>query len=64
MDSNSSRFEKALRTLSKKLNKLQIPYCIIGGLAAQVHAEPRYTRDIDITVIAEARISHALVRNA
>ena len=28
-------------------------FCIIGGLALQVHGEPRLTLDVDLTVLAE-----------
>ena len=39
-----------LKSLSKSLIKNNIPYMIIGGQAALLYREPRFTNDIDITL--------------
>jgi hypothetical protein len=31
-----------------------IPYALVGGIALSFHAEPRYTKDIDLLLVAEA----------
>jgi hypothetical protein len=33
------------------LDQAGIPFCFIGGFAAQRHAEPRVTRDVDLAVL-------------
>lgn len=34
-------------------NEHQIPYFIMGGIAVQFWGEPRFTRDLDITIVVE-----------
>jgi len=46
----NSIFGKALSKIGNFLNRLSIPYMIIGGQAVLVHGEPRLTKDIDITL--------------
>ena len=49
--------EAALVTIAEKLEALQIPYMVIGGMATAVWGEPRATLDVDVTVwIAEEEI--------
>lgn len=43
-------FQALLAQLSKALDQHQIPYMVIGGQAVLVYGEPRFTRDIDITL--------------
>lgn len=43
-------FQALLAQLSKALDRHQIPYMVIGGQAVLVYGEPRFTRDIDITL--------------
>jgi len=43
-------FEKLIKRISLALKKHNIPYMIIGGQAVAVYGEPRFTRDIDITL--------------
>jgi len=43
-------FEALLKKVSIELNKNKIPYMIIGGQAVLLYGEPRFTRDIDITL--------------
>ena len=42
--------EKDYEEFLKLLNKHDVKYCIIGAFAMAFHAEPRYTKDIDILV--------------
>ncbi|OFV88348.1 MAG: hypothetical protein A2V74_03920 [Acidobacteria bacterium RBG_16_70_10] len=49
--------ERALTDLARLLDRLEVPYMIIGGMANAVWGEPRATVDIDATVwIAEDEI--------
>ncbi len=34
------------------LTQLKLPYAIIGGIAVQYWGEPRFTKDVDLTVLA------------
>lgn len=43
---------KALRDIHKFFMSENIPYAIIGGIALQKWGEPRFTRDIDVTILA------------
>jgi hypothetical protein len=43
-------FQALLAQLSKALDKQRIPYMVIGGQAVLVYGEPRFTKDIDITL--------------
>lgn len=43
-------FEELLEKVGSVLEKVGIPYMIIGGQAVLLHGEPRLTRDIDITL--------------
>ncbi|MGH9414944.1 MAG: nucleotidyl transferase AbiEii/AbiGii toxin family protein [Terriglobales bacterium] len=50
-----------LATLARALDGSQIPYCVIGGQAVLIHGEPRFTRDIDLTLaIATDRLPEIL----
>lgn len=44
---------QALGEVVAFLEKEQVPYVLIGGLAVQHWGEPRATRDIDITVLMD-----------
>lgn len=39
----------------RPLNRLQIPYMVMGGVASVIYGEPRFTRDIDLVVGLEPR---------
>ncbi|MEM1868372.1 MAG: nucleotidyl transferase AbiEii/AbiGii toxin family protein [Thermosphaera sp.] len=41
----------AAAKVARFLEEQKIPYAVIGGLALQHWGEPRYTRDVDITVL-------------
>jgi predicted nucleotidyltransferase len=43
---------KALQEINAFLRKEKVKYMIIGGIALQYWGEPRFTRDVDITVMA------------
>jgi hypothetical protein len=43
----------AAREILEWLRKSRLRGCIIGGLAVQRWGEPRFTQDVDVTVIAE-----------
>lgn len=42
-----------IRALARLLDRERIPYALIGGHAVDAKLEPRLTRDIDVTVIAD-----------
>ena len=44
------RFEEDFKELLRLFNKHEVKYCIIGAFAMGFHAEPRYTKDLDILV--------------
>jgi hypothetical protein len=43
-------FQTLLCKLAETFDKNQIPYMVIGGQAVLVYGEPRFTRDIDVTL--------------
>ncbi len=43
------------------LERLQIPYMVVGGFAAIFHGEPRFTMDVDIVVDMRDTDIHAFV---
>jgi predicted nucleotidyltransferase len=44
------------------LSELGVPYAIIGGMAVQCWGEPRFTQDVDLTVIAPPEGSAQLIQ--
>jgi hypothetical protein len=46
--------EDILQLLLDLLNRLDIDYCVIGGLAVNAYAEPVVSLDLDIVISAEA----------
>jgi hypothetical protein len=42
--------EKDYEEFLKLLTKHDVKYCIVGAFALAFHAEPRYTKDIDILI--------------
>jgi hypothetical protein len=64
--SEASRFfegeggvQQTLRTITKRLNDLGVPYAVAGGMALFLHGYRRFTEDIDILVTREGlRIIH------
>lgn len=45
-----SRVHQALLKIARKLTELEVPYCIVGGMALFEHGYRRFTDDIDILV--------------
>lgn len=43
-------FQKLLAKVARRLNRLRIPYMVIGAQAVLLYGEPRLTKDIDITL--------------
>lgn len=43
-------FEKTLERLAAAFKNTGIPYMVIGGQAVLLYGEPRFTRDIDVTL--------------
>ncbi|MEM8960226.1 MAG: nucleotidyl transferase AbiEii/AbiGii toxin family protein [Acidobacteriota bacterium] len=48
-----STLEGALAQARTDLDELGYSWCLVGGLAMAVRAEPRFTRDVDIAVVVE-----------
>jgi predicted nucleotidyltransferase len=53
----------ALRRIIDALQRVSVPFALVGGLAVSVRVEPRFTRDVDLAVVvasdaeAEALVS-------
>lgn len=41
----------AAQAVQAVLDAAGLPFCFIGGFAAQRHAEPRVTRDVDVSIL-------------
>jgi len=53
---------RVLRGARDDLNRVGIPWALIGGLAVAVRAEPRFTRDVDLAVaVADDREAEDLI---
>jgi len=44
--------EQAAWEMHEFFTRLGVPYVVIGGMAVQYWGEPRFTQDVDITVVA------------
>jgi len=54
-------FEQLLEAIALGLDRLGIPYMLIGGQAVLLYGEPRLTRDIDVTLgVGPERLSELL----
>jgi hypothetical protein len=49
-----SAVHKSLRAIAKRLDQLQIPYAVVGGMALFFHGVRRFTEDVDILVTKES----------
>jgi hypothetical protein len=49
-----------LSELAEELSSRGIPYCVVGGVAVNLHGVPRETYNLDIVVPPEKRSLHAL----
>lgn len=47
------KLEAALRDLASHLESLNQRFAVVGGLAASVHGEARFTRDIDVAIAVD-----------
>ncbi len=43
-----------VRDVTRALDEAGVPYCIVGGLAVNLHGIPRTTLDVDLVVPREA----------
>lgn len=48
-----TRLQEAFARLADDLERLQLRWALIGGLAVSARAEPRSTRDVDVVVVVE-----------
>ena len=53
--------EKDYEEFLELLNKHNVKYCIVGAFALAFHAEPRYTKDMDIWVQASTENAEKLL---
>jgi membrane-bound acyltransferase YfiQ involved in biofilm formation len=53
--------EKDYEEFLELLNKHDVKYCIVGAFALAFHAEPRYTKEIDIWVQASTENAKKLL---
>lgn len=57
-----NRLERALRRIATDLRQAEKSWALIGGLAVSARAEPRTTRDVDLTVtISDDKEAESLV---
>lgn len=42
--------DRALRDIAAELDRMSVPYAVMGGLAVRVYGIPRATYDVDLTV--------------
>jgi predicted nucleotidyltransferase len=45
--------EAAVRRVAGDLERLRLPYALVGGLAVSVRTEPRFTKDVDLAVAVD-----------
>ena len=53
-------FEQLLEAIARGLERLGIPYMLIGGQAVLLYGEPRLTRDIDFASLEDLIIHKVL----
>jgi len=46
--------EEHLKRIIADLESIDVAYALVGGIAYGVRAEPRFTRDIDLTLVADS----------
>lgn len=54
---------KALAELHQFFVSQKIPYVVIGGIALQYWGEPRFTRDINVTVLLTLNKEEEILKN-
>ncbi|MCI0362907.1 MAG: nucleotidyl transferase AbiEii/AbiGii toxin family protein [Phycisphaerales bacterium] len=56
---NESAVHKTLRRIARRLDDLEIPYAVAGGMALFFHGYRRFTEDVDILITREGKdIAH------
>jgi len=55
--------EKDLEELLRLFNKNKVRYCIVGAYAVAFHAEPRYTKDMDIFVEPDKDNANRIIKS-
>lgn len=59
-----NRVEAALRRIAAELDRRQVGWALVGGFAVSARTEPRFTRDVDVAVLAESdEAAEQLVRS-
>lgn len=53
---------RAIREVHEFFSKGKIPYVLIGGIALQFWGEPRFTRDVDVTILVSLGDEETTVR--
>jgi hypothetical protein len=51
---DKSAVQDALRKITRRLNELEIPYAIVGGMALFHHGYRRFTEDVDLLVTRQS----------
>jgi hypothetical protein len=49
-----AELDEALMILASWLDRDRVPYMVIGGFAVTIWGEPRFTRDLDVTILVPA----------
>ena len=44
----------SLFRLGEDLAKVRVPWALVGGFAVSARAEPRFTRNVDVRVVADS----------
>jgi hypothetical protein len=53
---------KAIRDIHRFFTSEGIPYVLIGGIALQQWGEPRFTQDIDVTILVDLKEEERIVK--
>ncbi|TVM03513.1 MAG: hypothetical protein CV087_04655 [Candidatus Brocadia sp. WS118] len=53
---------KAIMEIHEFLTREGIPYVLIGGIALQWWGEPRFTRDVDVTILVNSRDEEKVIK--
>lgn len=60
---DGGRVQDALRRITRRLDELDIPYAVVGGMALFLHGYRRFTEDIDLLVTPDdLKRVHAALR--
>jgi predicted nucleotidyltransferase len=53
---------EAIKEVHQFFTKEKIPYVLIGGIALQHWGEPRFTRDIDVTILVDSGAEEEVIK--